>query len=159
MVKRGHKRRLEAPLGSAGGDEPPRPPDSEYSNLGTHLLKQWCWGLVAATDVQRIAMAAYRDGLRHREISHLASLGSWGNYPGNIHGQLATFLGKNWLPEPLVFPVSCIDPKTTQPTEASAAALLPHEWFSALYHRHPAEFQEIFGIERLRDFWDNASRM
>eukprot|EP00959_Pyramimonas_sp_CCMP1952_P315671 6606912-Pyramimonas_sp.AAC.1 len=58
-----------------------------------------------ATEVQRISAAAFRDGLRHREIERLASLGQWGNYPGNVHGQLTTMLRDNQLPLPYNFKI------------------------------------------------------
>lgn len=154
-------RRLEA-AGAGDGDADAAPagvhPDTPYSNLGTHLLKQWSWGLIPATEVQRVAMAGYKDGLRHPEVVKLASLGQWGHYPGNIHGQLHTILGTNYLPEPAVFPVSCVNPKTSAVTIADCAALLPHEWFSALYHRYNEEFHEMFGVERIGEFWGAARR-
>ncbi|CAK0819926.1 unnamed protein product [Prorocentrum cordatum] len=92
-------------------------------------------------------MAAFRDGLHHPEVQRLASLGSWGHYPGNIHGQLTRMLGKSMLPDPLDITIPCLDPKTTAVTEATASILLPHEWFSAMYHHYPAEFHDL--IERL----------
>ena len=113
---------------------------------------------MAAAEVQRIAAAAFRDGLRHKEIHHLASLGSWGNYPGNVHGQLTSMLGKNLLPIPLKFEIACVDTKTTKVSTSEASVLLPHEWFSAMFHQYPTEFNNIFGVDRLGEFWNNASR-
>ena len=158
------KRRLEAPEPSHGDsdgspDDGPLP-DTQFSNLGTHLLKSWAWGVMPAAEVQRIALSAYRDGLRHPEVAKLAALGSWGNYPGNVHQQLTTMLSnsQNMLPVPMTFEVACVDPKTAQAAKADCSALLPHEWFSALYHRYRAEFNAIFGVGRLAEFWNSASR-
>ncbi|CAK0806739.1 unnamed protein product, partial [Prorocentrum cordatum] len=112
-----------------------------------------------ATEVQRIAAAAYKDGLRHGEISRLAALGQRGNYPGNIHQQLNTMLGRNSLPQPMVLEIPCVDPKTSEVALADCGVLLPHEWFSALFHRYETEFNYIFGVDRLGEFWANASRL
>eukprot|EP00959_Pyramimonas_sp_CCMP1952_P471063 9497789-Pyramimonas_sp.AAC.1 len=110
-----------------------------------------------ATEVQRIAAAAYKGGLRHGEISRLAALGQRGNYPGNIHQQLNTMLGRNSLPQPMVLEIPCVDPKTSEVALADCGVLLPHEWFSALFHRYETEFNYIFGVDRLGEFWANAS--
>eukprot|EP00959_Pyramimonas_sp_CCMP1952_P453843 9468936-Pyramimonas_sp.AAC.1 len=118
--KRRKARRLEGPPPSSDGDGgpdvppvAPADPQPEFSNLGTLLLKAWTWGLKAATEVQQTAMAAFRDGLHHPEVQRLAPLGSWGHYPGNIHGQLTRMLGKSMLPDPLDITIPCLDPKTT----------------------------------------------
>ncbi len=170
MPKRGKKRRLEGPSpdpspvsdGGVGGDAVPAAPEgphSKFSNLATHLLKAWTWGLETATEVQRVAHAAFKDGLKHPEIQKLAQLGQWGNYPGNIHDQLRRMLGKSKLPEPLDFDVPCLDPKTSTITEATCSVLLPHEWFSSLYHEYPAEFEDLFAPNGLEEFWSKASRI
>ena len=158
------KRRRRLDPAEAGDGSPddarggPEVPETEFSNLATHLLKAWSWGLIPAAEVQRISAAAFRDGLRHGEVERLASLGQWGHYPGNVHKQLTTMLGKNFLPNPLTFEIPVVDPKTTEVSTADCSALLPHEWFSALFHQYPAEFEHIFGCDRLAYFWDNASR-
>eukprot|EP00959_Pyramimonas_sp_CCMP1952_P347578 7280422-Pyramimonas_sp.AAC.1 len=86
MAPKKQRRLNPAEAGDGGpGDASPDPgvPETQFSNLGTHLLKAWSWGLMPATEVQRISAAAFRDGLHHSEIERLASLGQWGHYPGN----------------------------------------------------------------------------
>eukprot|EP00959_Pyramimonas_sp_CCMP1952_P046239 965471-Pyramimonas_sp.AAC.1 len=80
-----------------------------------------------ATDVQRVTHTAYKDGLHHSEIVELARMGQWGNYPGNIHNQRSTLLGKNNLPIPLEAEAPCLDPKSNRSAEGTCAILLPHE--------------------------------
>eukprot|EP00959_Pyramimonas_sp_CCMP1952_P145545 3047233-Pyramimonas_sp.AAC.1 len=92
-----------------------------------------------ATDVQRVTRAAYKDGLHHSEIVKLARMGQWGNYPGNIHKQLSTLLGKNNLPIPLEVEAPCLGPKSNRLTEGPCAILLPREWFSSLYFNYESE--------------------
>ena len=86
----------------------------EYqSNLGTRLLLQWGRGTVSASEVQRLARAAVLDGLLHHEIASLASIGNWGQMPGNCNRDLQRKYHIDYLPAPLVVRVPCIAPKAS----------------------------------------------
>eukprot|EP00959_Pyramimonas_sp_CCMP1952_P410735 8607256-Pyramimonas_sp.AAC.1 len=155
------RRRLQPVEADGGSDDEPgasSAPAPEFSNLSTHLLKAWSWGLTPAAEVQRVAAAAHRDGLRHKEVERLASFGQWGHYPGNVHGQLTTMLGRNELPQAYKFKIPFVDLKSTEVSITDCSVLLPHEWFSVLFHKYPAEFEHMFGVDRIAYFWDNASR-
>ena len=58
------------------------------SALARILVQKWSWGALSAPELQEIANAAYEDGLQHPEIYKLASLGRWGQYPGNLQRDL-----------------------------------------------------------------------
>ena len=79
-----------------------------YSNLSTKLLSAWAWGSMPATDVQRTAHAAARDGLNHREIQYLAELGSYGENAGNVQQQLMNKYGGAAVPLASGIPHSAI---------------------------------------------------
>eukprot|EP00959_Pyramimonas_sp_CCMP1952_P418923 8775472-Pyramimonas_sp.AAC.1 len=36
--------------------------------------------------------------------------------------------------------------------------MLPHDLFASLFAHHRLVFDEVFGVERLGEFWDGASR-
>ena len=55
-------------------------------NLADLLIEEWGFGRMSAPMVQRIAAAAYSDGLG--QVQRLASIGSWGAYPNNTHRDL-----------------------------------------------------------------------
>eukprot|EP00959_Pyramimonas_sp_CCMP1952_P044939 938890-Pyramimonas_sp.AAC.1 len=66
------KRRRLAPVeaGDGSSDDAPRDamaPEQQFSNLCSHLLMAWSRGLTPAAEGQRVAAAAHRDGLRHKE--------------------------------------------------------------------------------------------
>ncbi|CAK0882812.1 unnamed protein product, partial [Prorocentrum cordatum] len=107
--------------------------------------------------VQRTAHAAHLDGLVHPEIQLLAALGTWGEYPGNVHHELMTKFGDSPLPEPYQFEIPAWDSKTASAQQKVCAALLPHEWFASLFKHHRDEFDEIFAIDKLPTFWQNTS--
>ena len=168
-MRRGQPRRLPTPSPSpepscgSGSDASDvedlreRTFDSSLSNL---LLRDWAWGRCYGTDVQRYALAAYRDGLSTvEEIRYLASTGGWGSRPDRIHRDLTrTYLRNVTIARPEVFKVNCLDPTTLKVIQHDAHCLMPHDIFSAMYHHHKAEFDEHFGMEFLPSFWRGASR-
>eukprot|EP00974_Lingulodinium_polyedra_P066471 6433752-Lingulodinium_polyedra.AAC.1 len=69
---------------SDGGTQP----DGEHSVLAEFLIEQWAWGAMSATDVQKIALLAQKDGAQGAELQRLASLGNHGKSKNHCHGQL-----------------------------------------------------------------------
>ena len=64
------------------------------SNLANRMLDLWGKGKLSAATMQAMAEAAIRDGLRHKEVEEIASLGSNGAYTSNIHRDLLRVLHK-----------------------------------------------------------------
>ena len=174
MLRRATKRRLAPPddhpdfsdsdSGTGGGDSDDgqqAPERKDISSLSTLLLKDWAWGRLFGTEVHRYCMAAYRDGMTGvKEIGDIAAMGGWGAHPQNLHRDLThKYLKDITLPKPEVFPVHCLEPSTLKVIEHNCHCLLPHDIFSCLFHSHPLEFQDIYGLERLPEFWAGASRL
>jgi hypothetical protein len=54
-------------------------------HLAHELLGMWAWGALSMRQVQKIALAAYKDMAQPGQVlSALAGLGKNGNIPGNI---------------------------------------------------------------------------
>ena len=164
-MRRITKRRLDPspPADREESDASSREDDHEsaptYASLSTMLLKDWAWGRLYGTEVQRYAHAAFRDGLKHTEVEELSKMGSWGRWPSNVHQQLPKkYLRDNTFPEPVDFDVHCRHPQTLDTIEWPCSVLLPHETFSCLYHSHPEEFREMMGLDSMSEFWGGASR-
>ena len=127
------------------------------SNLGTRLLLQWSKGSISASEVQRLAHAAVLDGLLHHEIASLASIGNWGQMPGNCNRDLQRKYHIDYLPAPLVVRVPCIAPKAV-PAEmiwADAAIMLPHQWVASIAILPQAE--SLLGFSHMEAFWNGVS--
>eukprot|EP00959_Pyramimonas_sp_CCMP1952_P102532 2144590-Pyramimonas_sp.AAC.1 len=132
----------------------------EHAALSSMLLKDWAWGRLYGSEVQRCAHAAFRDGLTSSpELKALAEMGSWGRWPSNVHQQLTKrYLRSNTLPEPVEFDVHCKHPHSLKMIESPCSVLLPHELFSSLFRSHPEEFRETMGLDSMSDFWAGAQR-
>lgn len=65
------------------------------SNLVTRLLLKATSGKDSYSSVQEDSYAAYLDGLRHPEVTKLASCGNWGQNPGNVRRDIHTAFFSN----------------------------------------------------------------
>ena len=127
--------------------------------MSSLVLSHWAWGRLHATEAHKFLLSAHQDGTRNSEIQSLAQLGAWGSRPGNLHRDLTNrYLKNNTLPEPQVFNVPYVTPKTLEVDNLEASAILPHDLFASIFHNHPLEFDEIFGVDDLPTFWRGASR-
>ena len=109
---------------------------TDESALATHILRQWAWGELSASNVQQLAMHAYNDqaellkslglspDLANPHLFRLARLGSWGKHASNIHSQLLTYLGDPMTPPYFAHTVPMILPKakTFEVSTTTAAA-------------------------------------
>eukprot|EP00969_Alexandrium_andersonii_P025030 1093932-Alexandrium_andersonii.AAC.1 len=78
--------------------------ESQKSVVATVLLMKWAWGVLAAPDVQELAMATKLGGNDEEEISELASLGAHGTAQEHIHRDLERrFCPELWCPSPMLF--------------------------------------------------------
>ena len=123
------------------------------------VVKAWAWGEISGPRLQATMSDAYEDQLAILDrvgmsrdfvassVSSLAALGSHGRYPNNIRRDLLRRLGIVKLPEPLYsdvrmrVPKAGVDDGFEQPV--SFPILLPHEWFSQIYHDYPQRFQDM----------------
>ena len=65
------------------------------SNLVTRLLMRATSGSSSYSSAQGDAYGGYLDGLRHPEVSLLASCGDWGSVPGNVRRDVHTAFFKS----------------------------------------------------------------
>ena len=130
------------------------------SELVCHLLRQWAWGEISSVAVQELAQKAFRDQvtLLHRVglsedhidpvLCQLASMGTNGRHPGNVHPQLMTFLGTPGLPAPHIISVPVKRMKAHLGSEETVIVdfpiFLPHVVFSHFYNHNRRRFDELF---------------
>ena len=117
------------------------PQGDSKSALADYLVETWAWGSMPASQVQTIAAKAKSDGLCHKHIESLASLGAEGRHPQNCQRDLFGVLQSSPLSEAratckLPFKHGALG---TVPNDQ--AILLPHTLFSAIYHKFPAVFE------------------
>ena len=104
-------------------------------------------GKLSATAVQEIAHAAVNDGVDAEELHELASLGTWGEHPGNTHRDLRRLLTKKinqgrlgGLQESPSFriKVPALDSKEDKPESMVD---------------FPALAAHLFGLDKVHQFW------
>ena len=84
--------------------------------LSRVILDLWCTGQLSAAGLQRIAEAAWSDGVRCNSILTFAKVGSWGEHASNVHGQILRHLDHDSeLPTPRLFQVPALDSKAPPP--------------------------------------------
>ena len=126
--------------------------------LARTLLDIWCTGQMSAAGLQRVAAAAWADGVRCDQILRFAKMGAWGAYPSNVHGALLTFLNSDSdLPQPKEIEVPALDSKAHPPRITCAMpVLLPHETVSKMAYSYPEEFEQMFGMHKTKCFWEQV---
>lgn len=160
--------------------EPDVQPTMMDSHLACHLIHEWAWGKISATEVQRLSKLSFDDqvslltrlGIPTEQASTslraLAQLGDSGRHSQNIHKQLVTFLGEPSSARVFTCGVPVIVQKPLRlhrPLQTcDCAFLLPHEEFAFMYQHHPIAFRKfMLGTsnvanpdERLHEFWDGV---
>ena len=135
------------------------------SNLASRMLDLWGKGKLSAAAMQAMAEAAIRDGLRHKEVEEIASLGCNGAYTSNIHRDLLKLLqkkiangilgGLKQSPK-LALKVPAKDQKNleTGQTEADFHVFLPHLMVASWAESYPQLMDACFGVSKAAEFWD-----
>ena len=59
-------------------------------------LYDWAWGFLRTPALQQYAAVSVRSGFSNLLMTKLAALGANGAYPGNMHGQLMSWIRKVW---------------------------------------------------------------
>ena len=127
------------------------------SGLVSKLLSLWAHGQLSATLCQQIAHLAVLDGAQSEELSHMASMGNWGNNSGNCHRDFLTNFNKdNGLTKAFEVQVPVRDPKTSKLATETASLFLPHLVFADLAESYPEQFERQFASEKAEAFWKNV---
>ena len=132
----------------------PLPKGEQPSALAHLLLSLWSHGHLSASLIQQLAHMALLDGASHPELVSMAGCGNWGELAGNAQRDvMATFCADIQITPPVSIQVEVMDPKTSLHSVEDASLFLPHMLFSDLAHHHPEQFQTMFGLDKLKDFW------
>ena len=128
------------------------------SNLVTRLLLQWAQGNTSAQEVQRLAHAATTDGLLHPEVVAMASMGSWGQVPGNCNRDLKRAYPCDDLPLPTTVRVPCLSEKAhpTIVVHTDVGLMLPHLWIASIATSHLAD--QLLGLQSVEQFWASVNQ-
>ena len=134
--------------------EPLTKGDGEQSVLAQTLLSLWSHGQLSAKLVQDVAHKAILTGSSGHDLATIAKTGSHGSLPGNCHRDLcASFTKDCKISGSTPVETKCKDPKTSQVSMEKAGILLPHILFADLFHHYTDQFETLFGVEHLNDFW------
>ena len=126
------------------------------SHLATVLITLWCWHCLSASAVQRVAHAAYKDGLTHEEIRRLAKLGNWGATDKNLARDLRRAMGMRDMPKATNVKTWLggfkVPPRAR---EVFQPIMLPHLWFAHIYHNFQDAFIQLFRGANgyIQEFW------
>ena len=139
------------------GGEDQQDQHPEVSNFAKVFLQKWAWGKISTPEVQALARAAYQDGLQHTQVLTLASIGSWGKYPGNMQRDLLRAVGSGCELGCCAseFPLLLQAQRETW-VSTLVSMLLPHKLFAKIFHERPGAFQaSILGgdVSNIRSFW------
>ena len=150
-VQGGHRQKL------AWAERSTEQASSGGSALSELLLRNWAWGHMSTPMLQSIAQAACKDGSQGHDIRFLASLGSAGLYPGNMHQELQRRLCNDFVSQSLTS-VHVFMKKANGGgiVGTQHAMLLPHELFATLHQHYPDKFKDhILGgnLEKIKRFW------
>ena len=128
----------------------------DYDPLVTWCLRKWGWGRQSASEVQQCMYNSVLTGNEHPEAKKIASMGSWGHTPQNINIELRNkYLADVKLPPLDYVMVPCVDPKGSpaQVIWEQAPYLHLHEVLHCLDQSYPYEFDRMFGIDNISEFW------
>lgn len=129
------------------------------SEQATDLLVDWAWGKIAAVQVQKRLHGSLKDGATHPEVAELAKLGAWGAAPQHLHRDLMRRFFKDMnMPHPQSLVVLAINPRNAEECHPRVDMILPHDWFSTLFHQYRDEFWRLFAVPGIKRFWAGASR-
>ena len=110
-------------------------------------------GGMSTADLQEIARAIQLGGNADEEMDGIASCGSYGTQPGNVHRDLMRkFCHELWAPGALTYTIPCKDRtgRAGQVLFTDINMYLPSDWF-CVWANNPNmeyEFEAIFGPPR-----------
>lgn len=104
------------------------------SSLVSMLLLGACDGSLSFNQAQKIAYAAYLDGLRNTEVELLASAGAWGENPSHTKRDITRkFFHNVQYAKPVALKTIGLNTKSNEVIPCSMSAFLPHELISSIF--------------------------
>lgn len=125
------------------------------SYLSDTLIQMWAWGDISAATLQRIALAACRDGLIHERVDQLSKLGSSGMYMGNCRRDLLNIFKKiDTVPAVVEIPLPILESRLEIESATSVLfpVLSPLDMFESLLKHRKSQIREMLGTG-LETFW------
>ena len=144
----------------------PKHGDSALAEL---LVRYWAWGFLSPQMVQKIAAAAASDIRRYKDddldfyekLKMLQGLGSEGRHSNNMNAELRTKLAKDHHFKNCILDVKLplSKPGCSATTFEGQVIILPHAWFSAVFHSYKSAWKEhiLPDVAKLNQFWDDMS--
>ena len=120
--------------------------EAPFSYLARYLLEEFAFGGLSAAQMQKLAMIAKQDGIKHTTVDKLASLGTNGKHHGNIHRDLMVYMPKYLKPYSKP-EADCVKiPLKILKGEKTGTHLIPHYLLgtSQVNVLHVSYFQDIF---------------
>lgn len=124
------------------------------------LLEEYAWGRLSPHNVQVIAMKSLNDLAycdqddKFPDLRALANLGSQGRHTQNISRDLLKYINSE-----MSLPPKTLADIPTKHGDRNSALMLPHEYFSYVYEKHPEQFTRLFvpgGDDQLKKIWHSA---
>ena len=72
--------------------------EAPFSYLARYLLEEFAFGGLSAAQMQKLAMIAKQDGIKHTSVDKFASLGTNGKHHSNIQKDLMVYMPKYLKP-------------------------------------------------------------
>ena len=135
---------------------------SVKSVFAEFLLKMFAWGTFSPQQVQSMAALVVQDiqtaeekAGRLVELERLAELGTHGQYPNHIHGDLMGKIKTTSNIQPTYYETLTFKSPVGP---ARQGFLLPHETFATIYHNYPKTWERsvLPNTEALADFWQSV---
>jgi hypothetical protein len=114
------------------------------SFLVNALLYDMMWGNLPAYSVQKYADAALRDGLDHPAVRKVAMTGRRGANPRHIRAQIVGMLKASPLQDAISMTKIPMLHVRLGILFASQPIIMPHVFFSVLYHHYRNAFDNIY---------------
>ena len=131
----------------------PLAPPPVTSHLCEALLMLTGWGLISANLAGYLARKGLEDGIENNDLSKLGTVGTSGDHKQNSRRDLLRrFCKKMSVPKPMSLTVRMKD-KALKVSPHDLSILSPFELISSIYQHWNALFPQVFGTDRLREFW------
>ena len=139
--------------------------EAPFSYLARYLLEEFAFGGLSAAQVQKLAMMAKQDGIKHTFVDKLARLVTHGKHHSNIHRDLMVYMPKYLKPyskpeaDCVKIPLKILKGEKTGTHLIPHYYLAPHKLMSYMYHTYKTSFQDtILGKEgAMEEFWNTIA--
>lgn len=127
---------------------------SGRSHFAERIMLLWSWGVISANNVQWLAEGCVLDDTCSARTKELSRIGTSGQYSGNCRRDLLTIvLPRGAMCKPLQLRAPVLDANSTRILLSQQSIVNPIQVVEMIYKSFHAQFRELFGVDRLSDFW------